>query len=103
VEQNDGTLQMQDILLPLTSISGDERLAQLGFITEPEGQSLRVSDIAFMSPAEMAGLEPGFTQSISGYYLPLKQPANGWFLLPPLLLLIAMLLLQWRRSERKQD
>jgi hypothetical protein len=103
VEQDDGSLQLQDILLPLSSVSGEERLGQLGFVTEEDQDSLRVSDIAFMSPAEMAGLEPGYTQRITGFYTPLAQPASGWFLIPPLLLLGSILLLQWRRKIRKED
>jgi TRAP transporter 4TM/12TM fusion protein len=103
VEQDDGNLRLKDILLPLSSVSGEQRLGQLGFVTEEDGDSLQVSDIAFMSPAEVAGLEPGFTQRITGYYTPLVQPASGWFLLPPLLLLVCILLLQWRRVIRKED
>jgi hypothetical protein len=103
VEQDDGSLQLKDILLPLASVSGEERLGQLGFVTEEGQDSLRVSDIAFMSPAEMAGLEPGYTQRITGFYTPLAQPASGWFLMPPLLLLGSILLLQWRRKIRKED
>jgi TRAP-type uncharacterized transport system fused permease subunit len=103
VEKDDGSLQLKDILLPLSSVSGEGRLAQLGFVTEEDSDSLRVSDIAFMSPAEMAGLEPGFTQRITGFYTALTQPASGWFLLPPLMLLVSILLLQWRRMTRKED
>ncbi|MCU7844397.1 MAG: TRAP transporter permease [Candidatus Thiodiazotropha sp. (ex Monitilora ramsayi)] len=97
VEQDDGSMQLRDVLLTLSSVSGEGRLRQLGFITEPDGDSLRVNDIAFMSPAETAGLEPGFTVRIAGYYTALRQPESSWFLLPPLLLLGCIVLIQIRR------
>ncbi|MCU7812517.1 MAG: DUF3394 domain-containing protein, partial [Candidatus Thiodiazotropha sp. (ex Notomyrtea botanica)] len=101
VEQDDGSLQLRDVLLALSSVSGEGRLQQLGFITEADGDSLRVNDIAFMSPAESAGLEPGYTLRISGYYTALRQPDSGWFLLPPLLILGGIVLLQLRRKDMK--
>ncbi|MCU7808289.1 MAG: TRAP transporter permease [Candidatus Thiodiazotropha sp. (ex Semelilucina semeliformis)] len=101
VEQDDGSRQLRDVLLALSSVSGEGRLQQLGFITEADGDSLRVNDIAFMSPAESAGLEPGYTLRISGYYTALRQPDSGWFLLPPLLILGGIVLLQLRRKDMK--
>jgi TRAP transporter 4TM/12TM fusion protein len=97
VEEDDGSRQLRNVRLQLPEPGSSQSLGQLGFITEIKGDSLRVSDIAFMSPAEMAGLEPGYTLSINGYYSELPQPAEGLFLLPPLLLLGGIGWLQYRR------
>jgi TRAP transporter 4TM/12TM fusion protein len=102
VEADDGSAQLRDLSLALSPTGSSETLQQLGFITEPNGDSLRVNDIAFMSPAEMAGLEPGYTLSIEGYYRDLPQPSIGWFLPPPLLLLAGIGWLQYRRRIMTQ-
>jgi TRAP transporter 4TM/12TM fusion protein len=99
VAQDDGSSVLRDILLHLPPAGSGERLAQLGFITEAGGDSLRVNDIAFMSPAEAAGLEPGYTERIAGYYRDLNQPDSDWFLLPPLLLLGGVIRLQHGRKK----
>ncbi len=101
VEQDDGSRQLREVRLELPRAGANEGLRQLGFITEDEGDRLRVTDIAFMSPAEMAGLEPGYTLGITGYYTDLPQPSSGWFLLPPLLLLGAVGGLQYRRRHKR--
>ncbi|MEJ2591927.1 MAG: TRAP transporter permease [Candidatus Thiodiazotropha sp.] len=102
VAQDDDSVRDRDILLRLPTGAGDDRLAQLGFIAETDGDRLRVTDIAFMSPAEMAGLEPGRTLRIDGYYRELSQPDSDWFLLPPLLLLGGVVWLQRRRKADQE-
>ncbi|MEJ2452588.1 MAG: TRAP transporter permease [Candidatus Thiodiazotropha sp.] len=97
VEEDDGTRRLREVRLELPQAGANEGLRELGFITEDEGDRLRVTDIAFMSPAEMAGLEPGYTLGITGYYTELSQPSSGWFLLPPILLLGIIGGLQYRR------
>ncbi len=84
VERDDGTLQLRTVALPRPA--GDDPLAALGFVTRPDGDFLQVEDIAFLSPAEAAGFEPGFTRRIVGFEQRLEQPAKAWFLFPPLLL-----------------
>jgi hypothetical protein len=99
VEEDDGSRQLRDVRLQLPEAGSSQGLSRLGFITEANGDSLRVRDITFMSPAEMAGLEPGYTLSIKGYYSNLPQPPKGLFLLPPLLLLSGVGWLQYRRRD----
>jgi TRAP transporter 4TM/12TM fusion protein len=97
VAEEDGSRRLRKVRLALPQPGSSHSLQQLGFITEPNGDSLRVSDIAFMSPAEAAGLDPGYTLNIHGYYSELSQPPKGLFLLPPLLLLGGLGWLQYRR------
>jgi TRAP transporter 4TM/12TM fusion protein len=97
VEQDDGSHQQREVRLELPQAGSGDSLRQLGFITEADGDSLQVNDITFMSPAEAAGLEPGYTLRIHGYYSELPQPSASWFLLPPLLLLGGIGWLQYRR------
>jgi TRAP transporter 4TM/12TM fusion protein len=99
VETDEGDLELRDVRLQLPQQPSGDRLAQLGFITEPNGDSLRVMDITFMSAAELAGLESGYTLSINGFYRDLPQPPRELFLLPPLLLLAGLLGLQYRRIK----
>ena len=99
VETDEGALELRDVRLQIPQQPSGDRLTQLGFITEPNGDSLRVMDIAFMSAAEMAGLEAGYTLSINGFYSELPQPPRDLFLLPPLLLLAGLLGLQYRRMK----
>ena len=100
VETDEGSLELRDVRLQLPQQLSGDRLAQLGFITEPNGDSLRVMDIAFLSAAETAGLEAGYTLSINGYYTDLPQPPRELFLLPPLLLLAGLAWLQYRRVQK---
>jgi TRAP transporter 4TM/12TM fusion protein len=100
VEADDGATQLRNLSFTLAQVASPDTLQQLGFIVEPNGDSLRVIDIAFMSPAEMAGLEPGYTLSIEGYYADLAQPSILWFLPPPLLLLGGIGWLQYRRMKK---
>lgn len=98
IEEESGTLISRDVVLTLPE-RGDERpLQALGFDTEIEGDSLRVVDIGFMSPAESAGLEAGYTHQIQGFYKPQKQPDRAWFLIFPLVLLAFVWLGQQRRK-----
>ncbi len=97
-ETDDGSLQTRDIRLAMPGQTGDDPLRFLGFITEVDGDTLRIVDILFMSPAESAGLEAGFAQRIEGFYTDLRQPDSSWFLLPPLLLLGGVV---WRQYRRK--
>jgi TRAP transporter 4TM/12TM fusion protein len=100
VEDELGSLKLQDVVLPIPDVQGDPALADLGLVTEVDGASLKVLDVAFMSLAEGAGLEAGFTHRINGYYQPLIQPSEAWFLLPPLGLFGVIFFLQQRRKSR---
>jgi hypothetical protein len=102
VADDGGERRMRDVRLTLPGAGAGEPLSSLGFVTEMDGEQLRVLDIAFMSPAEAAGLEPGFTRRIGGYYRELPQPSGRWFLFPPLLLLIGVAWLQYRRIFTKR-
>lgn len=102
VESDEGSLELRDVRLQLPQQLSGDRLAQLGFITEPNGDSLRVMDIAFLSAAETAGLEAGYTLGINGYYTELPQPPRELFLVPPLLLLAALAWLQYRRVQKNR-
>ncbi len=100
VEQDDGSILPRDVRIAVPETTAGERLAALGFIAEADGASLRVDDIRFMSPAEAVGLEAGYTRRILGYWRELPQPAREWFLVPPLLLLGAIV---WRQHRRQQQ
>ncbi|MET0027562.1 MAG: TRAP transporter fused permease subunit [Candidatus Thiodiazotropha sp.] len=99
VEDDSGALRMRDVIVAMPQVAESDPLAALGFITETEGDSLRVLDVGFMSPAEAAGLEPGYTRSISAYYLDKTQPDDRWFLVLPALLLGLILFGQRRRQS----
>ena len=99
VETEDGDTAVREVRLQLPQEPAADRLAQLGFITEANGDRLRVTDIAFMSAAELAGLEAGYTLGINGYYTDLPQPHRELFLLPPLFLLAGLIWLQYRRMK----
>jgi TRAP transporter 4TM/12TM fusion protein len=103
VEAEDGSHKLRNIRLALPQAGSGESLGQLGFITEADGDRLRVNNIAFMSPAESAGLEPGYTLSINGYFSQLPQPPKGLFLLPPLLLMGGVGWLQYRRRHNMKQ
>jgi TRAP transporter 4TM/12TM fusion protein len=103
VEQESGRLVMRELTLMVPDLPVAERLQGMGFVTEAEGDSLRVIDIGFMSPAENLGLEPGYTRRIVGYHESLQQPSHWWFVLPPLLLLGALLLGQRRRMNNNRE
>ena len=97
-EADDGSLRTRDIRLAMPVQPEDDPLRFLGFITEVDGDTLRIVDILFMSPAEAVGLEAGFAQRIEGFYTDLRQPDSSWFLLPPMLLLGGVV---WRQYRRK--
>ncbi len=98
VEQDDGTLKQQNVILALTGNESGKGLEGLGFITETDGDRLQVLDIIFMSPAETAGLEAGYTRHLVGYYEALEQPDQRWFLIPPLCLLLIVI---WGQMQRR--
>ncbi|MEW8506339.1 MAG: TRAP transporter permease [Candidatus Thiodiazotropha sp.] len=100
VEDDEGRMKQREILLLKPDSRSGDYLESLGFITEPDGDTLRVIDIGFLSAAEQAGLTAGFSHRITGFYSQSRQPHRGWFLIPPLLLLGAILWLQHRRSKR---
>ncbi len=99
VEDASGKTVTRNIILPIPDVAPENRLEQLGFITAPYGETLKIEDIGFMSPAEEAGLEPGLAKHIVGYEIKLEQPAKGWFALPPILLATVLGLWQRRRRE----
>ncbi|MEJ2618995.1 MAG: TRAP transporter permease [Candidatus Thiodiazotropha sp.] len=100
VEDDSGEFRQQDVLLQAPPVGGELSLASFGLLTDADGDGLRVVDVLFMSPAETAGLEAGFTHRIDGYYLPQPQPNKNWFLILPLLLLALVLVAQQRRKGR---
>ena len=99
VENEDGKTTIRHIILPIPDVPPENILGQLGFITTANGQTLKIEHIGFMTPAEEAGLEPGFAKHIVGYELELEQPAKGWFVLPPIMFAIMLGLWQRRRRE----
>jgi TRAP transporter 4TM/12TM fusion protein len=101
VEDADGSLRLQDVILEVPRDDTKPPLEAMGFITEVDGDSLRVVDVGFMSPAESAGLEAGFTHQICGFYQPQQQPNSRWFLLIPLLLLGVIWGVQRHRKKRQ--
>jgi hypothetical protein len=100
VEDDEGLMVHREIILSKPQAQRGGYLESLGFITEPDGDTLRVIDIGFLSAAEQAGLMTGYQQWITGYYSKREQPHRGWFLLPPLLLMGGILWLQYRRNNR---
>jgi len=98
VEDDNGNLVRRNLIMPIPDVTATQRLKELGFITQVRGRMLEIQDIGFMSPAENAGLEPGFARNITGFSLKLEQPAKGWFALPPVLL--AILLGLWQRRRK---
>ncbi|MBT2968843.1 MAG: TRAP transporter permease [Candidatus Thiodiazotropha sp. (ex Ctena orbiculata)] len=103
VEDEEGRMKPREILLRKPEARSGDYLESLGFITEPDGDTLRVIDVGFLSAAEQAGLTAGFNHRITGYYRQRRQPHSSWFLIPPLLLLGAVLWLQYRRGQRQQQ
>jgi hypothetical protein len=99
VEDEEGLMRRREVIFTKPQAETGAYLEGLGFITEPDGDTLRVIDIGFLSPAEQAGLTVGYDHRIIGYYSNRKQPHSGWFLLPPLLLMGGILWLQYRRSK----
>jgi TRAP transporter 4TM/12TM fusion protein len=90
-------MDVRTLTLPLPDTTPETRLAELGFITEPEGSSLKVTQIGFMSAAESAGVTAERERWIVGFELPATQPAKEWFLIPPILLAILLGVIQQRR------
>ncbi|MCG7928551.1 MAG: TRAP transporter permease [Candidatus Thiodiazotropha lotti] len=100
VENERGEFIQKDVLLQAPTVEGELTLASFGLLTEADSEGLRVVDVVFMSAAEGAGLEAGFTHRVHGYYLPQQQPDKNWFLLLPLPLLALILFVQQRRREK---
>ena len=98
IEDENGNRASRNIVMTTPDGPAKDRLRKLGFITEASADALTILDIGFMSPAENAGLEPGFATRITGYEQKRNQPAKGWFALPPILLSILLGLWQRRRS-----
>jgi TRAP transporter 4TM/12TM fusion protein len=98
-ENEEGKLLIRTLLLPVPDAAPESRLKQLGFITEPAEETLRILDIGFLSPAENAGLEAGFATRILGFEERRQQPAKEWFLLMPLPLCLLIGYLQSRRKD----
>lgn len=99
VENDDGRTVLRNLLLVVPETLPANRLKQLGFVTETKGDQLKIVDIGFMSPAENAGLEPGFATAIIGYKSKLEQPVKYWFILPPIVL--AAMLGFWQRRKNQ--
>ncbi|MEL0585148.1 MAG: TRAP transporter fused permease subunit [Candidatus Thiodiazotropha sp. (ex. Lucinoma kazani)] len=98
VESEAGLMQTREVMLTIPEQFQGGKLESLGFITEPDGDTLRIIDIGFLSPAEEAGLVAGFSHRITGFYIQQKQPDSRWFLCPPLILLGLIGWLQYRRK-----
>ena len=99
VEDEQGQTQVRTLSFRVPDVEAESRLETLGFVTEPEGDYLKVIDIGFMSVAETVGLEPGYTQKILGYEERQPQPSKFWFIIPPLLLVGLVILNQRRRLQ----
>jgi TRAP transporter 4TM/12TM fusion protein len=99
VEEENGIRTLRDVVLPAPAPEAGQPLQALGFVTEIDGERVKVVDIGFMSAAEAAGLEAGFTHQISGFYQPQQQPSRGWFLIAPLILLVLVWYGQLRRQR----
>jgi hypothetical protein len=99
IENDNGVSVRRNLLLAVPDTLPENRLKQLGFITETEGDQLKIVDIGFMSPAENAGLEPGSATAIIGYESKLGQPVKYWFTLPPIVLAAMLGLWQRRRKQ----
>jgi TRAP transporter 4TM/12TM fusion protein len=93
-------MSVRTLTLPLPDTNPKSRLAELGFITEQEGSSLKVTQVGFMSAAENAGVTADEEHWIVGFELSSPQPAKEWFLLPPILLTILLGLIQQQRKNR---
>ncbi len=102
-EEATGDLITRTLLLPVPQAAPEERLEQLGFTTEPAGDALKIVAIGFLSPAENAGLQPGYPGRILGYEERIEQPAKEWFLLPPLFLCLLIGYIQQGRKIRASD
>ncbi|MES9833615.1 MAG: TRAP transporter fused permease subunit [Candidatus Thiodiazotropha sp. DIVDIV] len=99
IEEESGELATRDVVLALPEQGVKRPLEALGFVTEIDGDIVKILDIGFLSPAESVGLEAGFTHQIKGYYKPQQQPARAWFLLFPLILLAFI----WMGQQRRKD
>jgi TRAP transporter 4TM/12TM fusion protein len=100
VEDDNGRVVGRNLILPVPDTDAAHRLGELGFVTREQGEVLEIVDIGFMSPAENAGLEPGFARSITGFSQRQEQPSKSWFLLPPVLFGLLLGLWQRRRKAR---
>jgi hypothetical protein len=98
VENDNGDTVVRNLLLPIPDSPPENRLEQMGLITETRADQVRILDIGFMSPAENAGLEAGYATAIVGYELKVKQPIKYWFVLPPIMLVTLLGLWQKRRK-----
>ncbi|MES9987961.1 MAG: TRAP transporter fused permease subunit [Candidatus Thiodiazotropha endolucinida] len=103
VEDEESLMRTREIIFTKPESHTGGYLKSMGFITEPDGDTLRVIDIGFLSAAEQAGLIAGFNHRITGYYSQSKQPHSGWFLIPPLMLMGGILWLQYRRSNLREQ
>lgn len=99
IEDENGKSVIRNLLLPVPDAPPENRIKQLGFITETNGDHVKIVDIDFMSPAENAGLESGFATAITGYESKLEQPVKYWFILPPIVLAAMLGLWQRRRKQ----
>ncbi len=99
IEDDDGYISIRKMIMTTPDSPAQDRLRELGFITETKTDALEILDIGFMSPAENAGMESGSTARITGYEQKLDQPAKGWFALPPILLAVFIGLWQRRRKQ----
>jgi TRAP transporter 4TM/12TM fusion protein len=99
IENDNGKTDIRNLLLSIPDTPSKNRLKQLGFITETNGNQLKIVDIGFMSPAENAGVKSDFPTTIIGYESKLDQPVKYWFVLPPIIIVTLLGLWQRRRSQ----
>jgi len=86
-------------LLPIVSDgTGEARLEEAGLVFRTEGDKMIIDDVAFGSAAADAGLD--WDQEVLRVLKPVPQPSKYLMFLPALLLLGAIVMLQWGRNAR---
>lgn len=102
----DGIKQQEKVLyMPIKKGKNSaERLEKYGLILRQENDKLIVDDVRFNSAAEKA-LDAGnsfydYDHVITGIEVSREQPSKRWMNIPATLLLMSVVLLQWRRRKK---
>jgi hypothetical protein len=84
--------------LTVPDVPSAQRLEKLGLtLDQIDSRRVWISDIAFMSPAEQAGLNTANDNHLLGFSAAQAQPNKAWFTLPGWLLLA---LVWWNQRQR---